>query len=150
MCDIDTCNGLQCTYIMYTYVLCMVVVDCSLSLLPGSHELVDRVAYKLQQHRFPPHKWNVLATCLRMASVVQEIDADERHVRDKLQALVVRWASTAEQGNLWETLIEAVYMCEEKVIAMKLAEEMGVVYPGVCICVCIFSMSVNPVSCKDH
>ena len=69
-----------------------------------------------------------------MASVVQEIDADERHVQDKLQALVVCWASTAEQVNLWKTLVEAVYMCEEKVIAMKLAEEMGVVYPGLCIC----------------
>ena len=83
-----------------------------------------------------------------MASVVQEIDADERLVRDKLQALVVRWASTAEQSNLWETLVEAVYMCEEKVIAMKLAEEMGVMYPGLCICVCSFSMSVTPVSVR--
>ena len=114
--------------------MCIIIVDYSLFLLAGSHEVVDTVAYKLQQHRFPPHKWNVLAICLRMASVVQEIDADERHVQDKLQALVVRWASTAEQGNLWETLVEAVYMCEERVIAMKLAEEMGVVYPGLCIC----------------
>ena len=120
---------------MYTYtLLCIVYVDYGFSLLTGFHELVDTVAYKLQQHRFPPQKWNVLATCLRMASVVQEIDADERHVRDKLQALVVRWASTAEQDNLWETLVEAVYMCEEKVIAMKLGEEMGVAYPGLCIC----------------
>ena len=130
--------------------MCIVIVDYSLFLLPGSHEVVDTVAYKLQQHRFPPQKWNVLATCLHMASVVQEIDADERHVRDKLQALVVRWASTAEQGNLWETLVEAVYMCEERVIAMSLAEEMGVVYPGLCICVCNFSMSVSPLSCKDR
>ena len=120
---------------LYTYIY--------LSLLPGSRKLVDTVAYKLQQHGFPPHKWNILATCLRMASVVQEIDADERHVQDKLQALVVRWASTAEQDNLWKTLVEAVYMCEEKVIATKLGEEMGVVYPGLCICVCSFTMSVN-------
>ena len=82
-----------------------------------------------------------------MASVVQGINADERHVQDKLQALVVCWASTAEQVNLWKTLVEAVYMCEEKVIAMKLAEELGVVYPGLCM----FSVAyVNPVSCKDH
>ena len=74
---------------IHVYILCIFIVDYSLSLLPGSHEVVDTVAYKLQQHRFPPQKWNVLATCLRMASVVQEIDADERHVRDKLQALVV-------------------------------------------------------------
>ena len=85
-----------------------------------------------------------------MASVVQGIDANERCVQDKLQALVVRWASTAEQGNLWEMLVEAVYLCEERVIAMQLAEEMGVVYPGLCTCVCSFSMYVNPVSCKDH
>ena len=123
---LHTCM-IPCMYCTCTGILTIVF------LLSGSCEPIDTIAYKLQQHRFPPHKWRVLATCLHMASVVDEIDTDERHVRDKLQALVVCWVSTAgsaEQGNLWETLVEAVYMCEEKVIAIKLAEEMGVTYPG--------------------
>ena len=77
-------------------------------------------------------------------SVIKAIDDGEPRVQDKLQALVVHWAS---QGNSWKALVEALNMCEEKVIASKLAKEIGVVYPGLYICVCMF---VSPVSCKDH
>ena len=86
--------------------------------------------YELQRVEFPAYKWRLLANSLRVASVVDNIDASHRDGTGKLQAVVSHWIdNTTTQHNLWITLIEAVGMCNERRRAKKLATTVGVKYP---------------------
>ena len=91
---------------------------------------LDSVLYELQRLKFPAHKWRELANSLRIASVVDNIDADHKDSTGKLQAVVRHWMDNTTQHNQWTTLVEAVSMCEEHRRAKKLAEAVGVKYPS--------------------
>ena len=82
--------------------------------------------YELQRVEFPAYKWRLLANSLRVASVVDNIDASHRDGTGKLQAVVSHWISNTTQHNQWITLVEAVGMCNECHRAKKL---VGVKYP---------------------
>ena len=84
--------------------------------------------YELQRVNFPAHKWRLLANSLRVASVVDNIDADHRDVAGKLQAVVRHWMDNTTQHNQWITLVEAVSMCNECRRARQLATAVGVDY----------------------
>ena len=89
---------------------------------------LDSVLYELQRVKFPAHKWRLLANSLRVASVVDDIDANHRDVAGKLQAVVRHWMDNTTQHNQWITLIEAVIMCDECGVAEQLATADGVEY----------------------
>ena len=89
---------------------------------------LDSVLYELQGVDFPAHKWRRLANSLRVASVVDNIDADHRDVAGKLQAVVSHWIGNTTQHNQWTTLVEAASMCDERRRAKKLAAIVGVEY----------------------
>ena len=89
---------------------------------------LDSVLYELQRLKFPAHKWRLLANSLRVASVVDNIDADHRDVAGKLQTVISHWVKSTTQHNQWMTLVEAVIMCDECGVAEKLATAVGVEY----------------------
>ena len=109
---------------------------------------LDSVLYELQRLKFPAHKWRLLANSLRVASVVDNIDADHRDVAGKLQAVVHHWMDNTTQHNQWITLVEAVGMCDERHRAKQLATTVGVEYTPSgehmwsaylkCVCVWLF------------
>ena len=68
----------------------------------------DNVLYLLQKVKFPAEKWRSLANGLRLASAVPMIEADQRDVVSKLQALIARWVKNTTQPNQWITLVEAI------------------------------------------
>ena len=87
---------------------------------------LDNVIYQLQKVKFPVEKWKSLANGLRLASAVPMIEADQRDVVSKLQALIARWVKSTTQPNEWITLVEAVVMCDEPTVARDLATAVGV------------------------
>ena len=89
---------------------------------------LDLVLYELQRLKFPAHKWRLLANSLRVASVVDNIDADHRDVAGKLQAVISHWVKSTTQHNQWITLVEAIDMCFEYGVAEQLATAVGVEY----------------------
>ena len=90
---------------------------------------VDTVLFELQKAKFPAEKWKSLANGLRLASAVPIIEADQRDTVGKLQALISRWVRSTTQPNQWITLIEAIVMCDEPVVARDLAIAVRVDYP---------------------
>ena len=87
---------------------------------------LDSLLYELQRLKFPAHKWRLLANSLRVASVVDNIDADHRDVVGKLQAVISHWLKSTTKHNQWITLVEAVIMCDECGVAEQLATAVGV------------------------
>ena len=96
----------------------------------GFNVYVDTVLFELQRVSFPAEKWQSLANGLRLASAVPAIEADQRTVVGKLQALISRWVKSTTQPNQWITLIEAIVMCDEPAVARDLATAVGVDYPN--------------------
>ena len=90
---------------------------------------VDSVLFELQKVSFPAEKWQSLANGLTIASAVPIIEADQRTVVGKLQALISRWVKSTTQPNQWITLVEAIVMCDEPAVARDLATAVGVDYP---------------------
>ena len=86
----------------------------------------DNVIYELQKVKFPAEKWKSLANGLRLASAVPMIEADQRDVVSKLQALIAQWVKSTTQPNEWITLVEAIVMCDEPAVARDLATAVGV------------------------
>ena len=84
--------------------------------------------YELQRVNFPEHKWRRLANSLKVGSAADNIDADHRDVAGKLQAVISHWVKSTTQHNQWITLVEAVIMCDECVVAEQLATAVGVEY----------------------
>ena len=89
---------------------------------------LNSVLYELQRLKFPAHKWKLLANSLRVASVVDNINADHRDVAGKLLAVISHWVKSTTQHNQWITLVEAVIMCDECGVAEQLATAVGVEY----------------------
>ena len=90
---------------------------------------MNSVLFELQRVKFPAQKWQSLANGLRLASDVPIIEADQRTVVSKLQALISRWVNSTTQPNQWITLVEAIVMCDEPAVARDLATAVGVDYP---------------------
>ena len=81
--------------------------------------------FQLQKAKFPSHKWKSLASGLRIASLVPNIEAN--NVKDMvgmLQELISRWVGSTT-GNQWVMLIDAVVMCDEPAVAQELATAVG-------------------------
>ena len=89
---------------------------------------LESVLYELKRLKFPVHKWRLLANSLRVASVVDNIDADHRDVAGKLQAVISHWVKSTTQHNQWITLVEAIDTCFECGVAEQLATAVGVEY----------------------
>ena len=85
---------------------------------------MNSVLFELQRINFPAEKWQSLANGLRLAGAVPIIEADQRTVVGKLQALISRWLKSQ-----WITLVEAIVMCDEPAVARDLATAVGVDYP---------------------
>ena len=90
---------------------------------------LDNVLFELQRVKFPAEKWKSLANGLRLASAVPTIEADQRTVIGKLQALISRWVNRTTRPNQWITLVKAIVMCDEPAVARDLATAVGVDYP---------------------
>ena len=91
---------------------------------------LNNVLFELHiKAKFPAEKWIFLANGLRLASAVSIIEAEQRDVVGKLQALISRWVKSTTQPNQWITLVEAIVMCDEPAVARDLATAVGVDYP---------------------
>ena len=86
------------------------------------------ILFKLQQHGFPDHEWMRLARGLMMGGKVGKYSG---LIDDcaKLTALVTDWAANVEMEERWQTLVNAVGMSEQKMVAKKLAKDVGVPPP---------------------
>ena len=85
--------------------------------------------FRLTQHGFPPAKWKKLANGLRLARATPNIEADAANVDGRLQALIIHWVAN-DPGATWQKLVDAVIWSNEKVIAEKLAQDVGVSSTG--------------------
>ena len=85
---------------------------------------VDSVSFHLLKVKFPSHKWKSLASGLRVASLVPNIEANCRDTDGMLQELISRWVGSTT-GNQWVMLIDAVVMCDEPAVAQELATAVG-------------------------
>ena len=83
----------------------------------------------LKKHKFRVVKWSELAVCLKQSSHVERIDADGRNSNDKFIRLINEWVANDTRKS-WFKLVDALYMCGEKVTAVKLAQELGIPSPG--------------------
>ena len=86
---------------------------------------VNNVAYVLVKHDFPPSKWKQLAVGLKQLKAIPTIEADKVDAISSLLALITHWLAN-DQDKTWQKLVDAVVMSKEKVIAMKLAGDVGV------------------------
>ena len=91
---------------------------------------VNNVAFQLEKHKFPAGKWKQLANALKLAGAVPNIEANGGSAQAMLQALIIHWTSNDPAAS-WQKLVDAVVMCEEKVIATKLDKEVRVPRSGV-------------------
>ena len=84
----------------------------------------DNVLYLLNKHKFSPAVWESLAMSLKLSTAVDEINADKQSVHSKLIALVNRWVAN-DPDKSWNKLVSAIEMSDQKVVADKLAREVG-------------------------
>ena len=84
----------------------------------------DNVLYELMEHEFSPDMWERLAVGLKLSHAVSEINADQQTVYSKLIALVNRWVAN-DPDKSWNKLVSAIKMSGQKVVADKLAQELG-------------------------
>ena len=89
----------------------------------------DNAVYLLKKHKFPLAKWRDLAIGLKQIKAIRTIGADSGDALSQLVALIAHWMAN-DQEKSWKKLVHAVKMSEETVIAKKLAEDVGVPYPG--------------------
>ena len=97
------------------------------SFFPGLD--VNEASYYLIKHGFPPEKWKDLANGLKRAGATGTIEANNPDVSARLQALIRDWLANDKEPK-WQTLVNAVRMCKETVIADKLAQDVGASYSG--------------------
>ena len=84
---------------------------------------------KLQEHKFPEHKWVNLAVRLMLADRVPGIESENRSNLSRLIALVNHWTANVDESGRWETLVDAVNMCGEYIVAKNLAKDVCVPCP---------------------
>lgn len=90
---------------------------------------VDNVLYKLTEHGFSATKWPVLAASLGQASAVEEIETDVTRVSSfKLNALIKHWLENDSEAS-WKKLVIGMEWSDQKVAAVKLARDIGILYP---------------------
>ena len=89
----------------------------------------DTILHKLQKHKFPEHMWINLATGLMLGSRVPGIESENRSNLSRLIALVNHWTANYDEGSRWKTLVDAVNMCGEYIVARNLAQDVGVPCP---------------------
>ena len=89
----------------------------------------DTILHKLLKHKFPKHKWVDLAIGLTLAGCIPEIESENRSNLSKLLALVNHWTANVDESGRWETLVDAVNMCEEYIVAKNLAKDVCVPCP---------------------
>lgn len=82
----------------------------------------------LTKHKFRVVNWPKLANCLKQSSHFERIDADGRNSNDKFIRLINEWVANDTKKS-WYKLVDALYMCDEKVTAVNLAQELGISSP---------------------
>ena len=85
----------------------------------------DNVLLMLMKHEFSPAVWEILAVGLKLSHAVSEINADQPSVYSKLIALVNHWVAN-DPDKSWNKLVSALEMSGQKVVADKLAREVGI------------------------
>ena len=85
---------------------------------------VDNVLFLLKKHKFSPAVWEKLAVGLKLSSAVNVIDKDKYDCDTKLIALVNHWVDN-DPDKSWDMLVSAIEMCDQEVVADKLAREVG-------------------------
>ena len=70
-----------------------------------------------------------LATGLMLASRVPGIESENKNDLSRLIALVNHWTANSDEGSRWETVVDAVNMCEEYIVARDIAQDVGVPCP---------------------
>ena len=88
-----------------------------------------KILRKLQKHKFPEHKWVKLAVGLMLADRVPGIESENSSNLSRLIALVNHWTANVDESGRWETLVDAVNMCEEYIVAKNLAIDVCVHCP---------------------
>ena len=86
------------------------------------------ILFKLKQHGFPAHEWMGLAIGLMMGGDVgcySGLTGDHA----KLAALVNDWTASVDVEGRWEALVTAMGMSGQKMVAKKLANDVGVPPP---------------------
>ena len=77
--------------------------------------------------------WKELAIGLKQVKAIRTIGADSEESRnreiDNLIDLIAHWIAN-DQEKSWKKLVDAVEMCKEKIVAKKLAKDVGVLYSG--------------------
>ena len=86
------------------------------------------ILFKLDKHGFPAYKWMNLATGLMMGGSVPKYYGLQNDLA-RLNALVTDWTASAVEAGRWKALVTAVNMSGEKVVAQKLAKELGIPPP---------------------
>ena len=99
---------------------------CIYFLFSHSPADADTILHKLQKHKFPKHKWMDLATGLILASRVAGIESENSSALSRLIALVNHWTANSDEGSRWKTLVDAVNMSGEYIVAKNLAQDVGV------------------------
>ena len=70
-----------------------------------------------------------LATGLILGSRVPGIKSENSSDLSRLIALVNHWTANSDEGSRWETLVDAVNMCGEYIVAKDIALDVGVPCP---------------------
>ena len=105
--------------------LFLVLLNCFYLLYTAKEKFnTDNVSYFLEKVRFPPEKWNRLATNLRLAGIVNTFAAEFGDDTKRLGKLVTHWCANDSSAS-WQKLVEAVSDCDELLKAKKLAEKVG-------------------------
>ena len=80
--------------------------------------------FLLNKHKFSPAVWKKLAVSLKFSRAVDVIDKDKHDCDAKLIALVNHWVDN-DPDKSWNKLVSAIEMSDQKVVADKLAREVG-------------------------
>ena len=109
--------------------------SCTATSRVSLHSSVDldtnNAAYLLVKQDFPPDKWQTLAMGLKQANAVSTIKSNNPNTISCLVALIKHWVAN-DPDKTWEKLVDAVARSEERVIAERLARDVGVPSPGEC------------------
>ena len=101
-----------------TFPACILLVG-----FPPLQPDASTILFKLRQHGFPDYKWTDLAIGLMMGGTVEKYRG-LLNDHDKLGAMVTDW--TAIEPRKWETVVTAVRMSGQLIIAQNLAKDLGI------------------------
>ena len=84
----------------------------------------NNILYLLNKHKFSAAVWAKLAMSLKLSRAVDVIDKNKHDCDTKLIALVNLWVDN-DPDKSWDMLVSAIEMSDQKVVADKLAREVG-------------------------